>query len=46
MMDRFGVRSARRHYDRPDNRRADYGFRCAMDVVSADAAPARTPGSR
>jgi formylglycine-generating enzyme required for sulfatase activity len=46
MMDRFGARSARRHYDRPDNGRADYGFRCAMDVVLAGSAPSKSPGTR
>jgi len=30
--DRFGVRAARRHYDRLDATRADYGFRCAKSV--------------
>ena len=35
--DRFGVRAARRHYDRVDNRRMDYGFRCAMDYVPPTA---------
>lgn len=44
--DRFGVRAARRHYDRADNRREDYGFRCAMDFVPPEAAPARGPASR
>lgn len=28
----YDVRAPRRHYDRPGNRRADYGFRCARDV--------------
>lgn len=32
--DRFHVRCARRHYDRMDASRADYGFRCAKDVDS------------
>jgi formylglycine-generating enzyme required for sulfatase activity len=30
--DRFGVRCARRHFDRVDYARPDYGFRCAKDV--------------
>lgn len=30
--DQFEVRSPRRHYDRVENARADYGFRCAMDA--------------
>jgi len=34
MTDRFLVRCARRHYDRMDANRADYGFRCAKDVAS------------
>ena len=32
MTDRFHARCARRHYDRMDANRADYGFRCAKDV--------------
>ena len=32
--DRFGVRCARRHFDRVDYARPDYGFRCAKDVAS------------
>lgn len=36
--DRFGVRCARRHYDRMDATRPDYGFRCAKDVESATPA--------
>ena len=32
MTDRFHARCARRHYDRMDAKRADYGFRCAKDV--------------
>ncbi|HUW60603.1 MAG TPA: SUMF1/EgtB/PvdO family nonheme iron enzyme [Candidatus Bathyarchaeia archaeon] len=31
--DRFGVRCARRHFDRVDYARPDYGFRCAKDVA-------------
>lgn len=34
LSDRFGVRCARRHFDRMDAARADYGFRCAKDVES------------
>jgi hypothetical protein len=30
--DRFGVRCARRHYDRMDAAREDYGFRCVKDI--------------
>ncbi len=30
--DQFEVRSPRRHYDKVENARADYGFRCAMDA--------------
>ena len=30
--DRFGVRCARRHYDRMEEAQPDYGFRCAKDV--------------
>lgn len=30
--DPFEVRGAKRHYDRPDTRRRDYGFRCAQGV--------------
>jgi formylglycine-generating enzyme required for sulfatase activity len=37
--DRFGVRTARRHYDKPDSTREDYGFRCAMDAIPAGAGP-------
>lgn len=33
LSDRFGVRCARRHFDRVDAVRPDYGFRCAKDVV-------------
>jgi len=36
--DRFGVRCARRHYDRMDATRPDYGFRCAKDVESTSPA--------
>lgn len=32
MTDRFHARCARRHYDRMDAKRADYGFRCAKDI--------------
>jgi formylglycine-generating enzyme required for sulfatase activity len=32
MSDRFGVRCPRRHFDRVDYARPDYGFRCAKDV--------------
>ena len=32
--DRFGVRCARRHYDRMDTARQDYGFRCAKDIAA------------
>lgn len=28
----YEVRGPKRHYDKPDNAREDYGFRCAMDV--------------
>ncbi len=28
----FDVRAARRHYDRMESAREDYGFRCAKDV--------------
>jgi formylglycine-generating enzyme required for sulfatase activity len=31
--DPFQVRGSRRHYDRPEATRADYGFRCAKDVA-------------
>ena len=31
--DRFGVRCPRRHFDRVDYARPDYGFRCAKDVA-------------
>lgn len=30
--DRFDVRGAARHFDKPDAKKPDYGFRCAMDV--------------
>ena len=30
---KFDARCARRHFDRMDARRADYGFRCARDVT-------------
>lgn len=30
--DSFEVRSAKRHYAKPETKREDYGFRCAMDV--------------
>ncbi len=32
MTDKFDVRCARRHFDRMDATRADYGFRCVKDV--------------
>jgi iron(II)-dependent oxidoreductase len=32
--DRFGVRCARRHFDRMDADSEDYGFRCVKDVAS------------
>ncbi len=32
MTSRFHARCARRHFDRMDAKRADYGFRCAKDV--------------
>ncbi len=35
MTDKFDVRCARRHFDRMDADRVDYGFRCAKDVISA-----------
>ncbi len=28
----YEVRAPKRHYDKPDNAREDYGFRCAMDI--------------
>jgi formylglycine-generating enzyme required for sulfatase activity len=31
--DLFEVRSAKRHYDNPDAKREDYGFRCAQDIT-------------
>lgn len=31
LTERFEARCARRHFDRMDARKADYGFRCAMD---------------
>ena len=31
--DAFELRSAKRHYDKPDAQREDYGFRCAKDVA-------------
>lgn len=34
MTDKFDVRCARRHFDRMDATRADYGFRCVKDVPS------------
>jgi len=37
--DRFGVRCSRRHYDRMDGVRADYGLRCVKDVESAMEKP-------
>ncbi len=48
MTDRFVVRTARRHYDKPDKTRADYGFRCAMDYTPGgpSATPVRAPASR
>lgn len=33
MSGRFHARCARRHFDRMDAQRADYGFRCAKDVA-------------
>lgn len=30
--DSFEVRSAKRHYNKPEVKREDYGFRCAMDA--------------
>jgi formylglycine-generating enzyme required for sulfatase activity len=33
LTDHFGVRCARRHYDKIENKREDYGFRCAMDAT-------------
>lgn len=33
MTDQFGVRCPRRHYDKMENTRADYGFRCAKDAA-------------
>jgi formylglycine-generating enzyme required for sulfatase activity len=33
--DRFGVRCARRYYDRMDAAREDYGFRCVKDIGSS-----------
>ncbi len=33
LTDRFVVRAARRHYDKIDSRKEDYGFRCAMDAT-------------
>lgn len=33
MTDQFAARCARRHYDRPVSRRADYGFRCALSAA-------------
>jgi len=33
LSDRFGVRCARRYFDRVDAARPDYGFRCAKDVI-------------
>lgn len=34
LTDRFRVRAARRHYDKIDSGREDYGFRCAMDATN------------
>lgn len=34
----FDVRCARRHYDLQTNARADYGFRCALDVGAEEQA--------
>lgn len=47
--DRFRVRCPRRHYDKMDAARDDYGFRCAKDVesgagLSASPAPAAPSG--
>ncbi len=34
LSDRFGVRVARRHYDKTDVAKEDYGFRCAVDATA------------
>ncbi|MCC6143120.1 MAG: SUMF1/EgtB/PvdO family nonheme iron enzyme [Candidatus Hydrogenedentes bacterium] len=41
MVDRYHLRCARRHFDRMDATRADYGLRCVKDVApgSIDARP-------
>ena len=33
----FDVRCARRHFERMDVARKDYGFRCVMDMEAWDA---------
>jgi formylglycine-generating enzyme required for sulfatase activity len=38
---RFDVRCARRHYDKMDIGRADYGFRCVQDVAEGDLPPVK-----
>lgn len=35
----FDLRSARRHYDKMDDARPDYGFRCAQDVPGESGGP-------
>ncbi len=37
MSEPFDVRCARRHFDRMDVARKDYGFRCVMDIEAWDA---------
>ena len=42
LSDRYAVRAAKRYFDVEDAKRADYGFRCAMDVEPDEGStPAR-----